>query len=330
MNRKNTTYLFITIILLILSGCQTNPPTSLNSEIKGNGKLFIKTTNVDSALIFVDNSFTNKYTPDTVTISEGSHIIELKKNGYSTYSHQVSIVANKADSLICSLDFQQNRVVLIEEFSNVSCVPCVATNKIMENLAKEYSSNLTIIKYSSNFPSANDPFYLANKSNCDAMMSYYKIISTPTVIVNGTVKPPASDSIKIKEAIQQELTKISQFDISLKDSISANDYFVIVNITNTDQAGINFDNLVLKTVLTEKEIEFTSPPGQSGELKFYNVCRSMLPNSNGMGIPDIKGTSKAYTFRFPLNSNWNKNMLKAIVFIQDKSSKTVYQAAFTK
>jgi thiol-disulfide isomerase/thioredoxin len=327
MNLNKLKYLLVCIILAVISGCQTNPPVVNDSEIKEYGKLFIRTTNVDSAQIFVDNVFTNKYTPDTVTISEGSHIIQLKKNGYSTYSYNISITANKTDSLSCTLELQQNRVVLIEEISNVSCIPCTATNKIMESLAGEYADKLTIIKYSSNFPSPNDPFYLANKANCDAMMSYYRIISTPTVIVNGTSKPTASDSIKIKEAIQQELVKISQFDISIKDSISGNDYFVFVNITNTDQAGITFDNLVLKTALLEKEVEFTTPPGQSGELKFYNVCRAMMPSFSGQDIPEIKGKSKVYTFQFTLNSSWNRNMLKCVVFIQDKNSKAVYQAA---
>ncbi|MDP4116987.1 MAG: Omp28-related outer membrane protein, partial [Bacteroidota bacterium] len=303
---------------------------SLNSEIKGNGKLFIKTTNVDSALIFVDNSFTNKYTPDTITISEGLHIIELKKNGYSTYSHQVSITANKTDSLSCSLERQQNRVVLIEEFSNVSCATCPETNKILESFAGEYAGNLTIIKYSAYYPSRNDPFYMANQANCDAMLSYYNILSTPTVIVDGKTNPTPRDSIKIKEAIQQELVKISQFDISIKDSLAGNDYFVFVNVTNTDQSGISFDNLVLKTVLLEKEVEFTTPPGQNGELKFYNVCRAMMPSSSGQNIPEIKGKSKVYTLQFSLNSSWNRNMLKCVAFIQDKNTKVVYQASFSK
>lgn len=327
MNLNILKYLLVYVVLVVISGCQTNPPVVNNSEIKGYGKLFVRTTNVDGAQIFVDKIFTNKYTPDTVTISEGSHLIELKKNGYAAYSYNISITANKFDSLSCSLELQQNRVVLIEEFSNVSCIPCSVTNKIMENLAGEYSGNLTIIKYSSNFPSPNDPFYLANKANCDAMMSYYRIISTPTVIVDGTSKPTASDSNKIKEAIQQELAKISQFDISIKDSLAGNDYFVFVNVTNTDQTGISFDNLVLKTALLEKEVEFTTPPGQSGELKFYNVCRAMMPSGSGLDIPEIKGQNKVYTFHFSLNSSWNRNMLKCVAFIQDKNSKVVYQAA---
>lgn len=327
MNLKNIKYLLVCFALILLSGCQTNPPTFNGNEIKGYGKLFIKTTNVDSAQIFIDNSFTNKYTPDTLTLSEGSHIIELKKNGYSTFSYNVSITANKLDSLTCSLEVQQNRIVLIEDFSNVSCIPCAVTNKIMEGLAGEFAGKLTIVKYSANFPSPNDPFYLANKAICDAMMSYYRIISTPTVIVDGTLKPTASDSNKIKEAIQQELVKISQFDISLKDSIAGNDYFTFVTVTNTDQSGITFDNLVLKAALLEKEVEFTTPPGQSGELKFYNVCRAMLPSGSGLDIPEIKGKSKTYAFHFSLNSNWNKNLLKCVAFIQDKNSKTVYQAA---
>ncbi|HEY6626359.1 MAG TPA: hypothetical protein VIZ21_05345, partial [Ignavibacteriaceae bacterium] len=58
-----------------------------------------------------------------------------------------------------------SKVVIIEDFANVSCNPCVISNKILESLTEiTYGrSKLVAVKFPTNFPAPNDLFYLAAK-----------------------------------------------------------------------------------------------------------------------------------------------------------------------
>jgi len=75
-----------------------------------------------------------------------------------------------------------SKIVLIEDFANVSCIPCVNSNKIIESLTKTTygPTKLVAIKFPTNFPSPSDPFYLAKSDYCDQRMEYYNIFFAPT------------------------------------------------------------------------------------------------------------------------------------------------------
>jgi hypothetical protein len=86
---------------------------------------------------------------------------------------------------------------------------------------------------------------------------------------------------------------------------------------------LNFDDLVLQTVVVESEIEFSSPPGGNGETKFYHVMRSMLPSSDGEVIESF---DKMYERSVICKPVWNKEKLHVIAFIQNKTTREVFQA----
>ena len=99
--------------------------------------------------------------------------------------------------------FQANKVVVLESFTNVGCYPCPITNKIIRQLENETygRSKLVVVKFPVNFPAPNDLFYLSAKEICDSRMSYYNVFYAPTIIIDGMIKPVASDSHSIKAAI---------------------------------------------------------------------------------------------------------------------------------
>ncbi len=225
-----------------------------------------------------------------------------------------------------------SKVVLLEDFANVSCAPCVTSNKIIEQLVTQTygTAKLIAIKYPTNFPSPNDPFYLANKPDCDARRAYYSVIAAPTTIIDGIHKPISIDSISIKENIEGQLLKTPQFNVEVSDNIDGNLYMTNVEITLLDAAGIDFSNLIFHTVVTETDIEFATPPGSNGETKFYDVMRAMLPTNQGESLAGIEN-NQVLTFerQVQINSGWNQSHLNTVVFIQNKQTKEVYQAGST-
>jgi hypothetical protein len=225
-----------------------------------------------------------------------------------------------------------NKTVLLEDFANVSCVPCVISNKTIESLTKYtfgYGS-LVAVKYAANFPSPNDPFYLANPSVCNSMMSFYNIFTAPTNIIDGILKPNPIDSNDVIDKINRRLQVPSKLKITVNDSISADDYFIRFSIEVKDTTNLNFGSLVCNIIVTETDIQFASPPGSNGETEFYDVMRVKFPAaSQKIQLNTDQSASIMNLRQLKLNSNWNKQKLHTVVFIQDKSTKEVIQSAST-
>jgi hypothetical protein len=220
------------------------------------------------------------------------------------------------------------RTVLLEDFANVSCVPCIVSNRILESLEKySYPSNkLKIIKFATNFPSPVDPFYIAAKPFCDFRMRFYNIIFAPTIIVDGLLRPIASDSNQIKNAINQKLDTPSSFFIELNQQNINEGLFIKINITSSNIDTTFLKNYYLRTAIVEKEIEFTTPPGSNGELKFFDVLRVLFPDNQGINLKDLL-SNKSFSYINVIDTLWNLNKLKAIAFIQNNTTREVAQTS---
>ena len=115
-----------------------------------------------------------------------------------------------------------------------------------------------------------------------------------------------------------------------KSIIKSNDVIIDITVEVKDLTGLDFSKLVLHTVVTETDIEYSTPPGSNGETKFYDVMRKMLPNNQGETLASINQLG-TYTFQrqVAINSAWLQSNLNAVVFIQNKDTKEVYQAGST-
>lgn len=224
-----------------------------------------------------------------------------------------------------------SKVVLLEDFANVSCNPCVISNKIIENLADHTygRSKLVAVKFPTYFPAPNDLFYLAAKEICDARISYYNVFFAPTTVIDGILKPISTDSNSVKAAVDSRLSIIPRFNINV-GAILEGDYSVNVNIKFVDTSSINMSDLVVHTVLTETDIEFEQAPGSNGETKFYDVTRLMLPSKDGAPIRQLIDQGElTFTFEDALLSSWNLEKLNFVVYIQNKATKEVFQTGST-
>ena len=302
------------------------------TESSQAGRVYVS-SNADGAQIFLDQVNTGKVTPDTIFASAGQHEIELKRAFYQSSTQQVELIV---DSLVTLNVFLQEitptNVVLIEDFANVSCDPCVTSNKIIESLANvTYGrSKLVAVKYPTNFPSPNDPFYLANTADCNSRISYYNVFFAPTTVVDGIERPISTDSLSVMASVDSRLTKPLQFQMDVSTTIVGAQYNITITIKVLNGAGINFSNTVLHTVVTETDIEFSTPPGSNGETKFYDVMRDMLPSNAGQSLAGINQAEETvFQYQTAINSNWVVQNLNVVAFIQNIDSKEVYQTCST-
>ncbi len=269
-------FFLCSVIALLISSCNTNPPTS--PDVTPNGNISLK--------VRIDN--TTSY-----------------------------LAANK--------------VVVLESFTNVGCYPCPITNKIIRQLENETygSSKLVVVKFPVNFPSLNDLFYLAAKEICDFRMDYYNVFYAPTIIIDGMLRPVASDSVSIKAAIDSRLTVTPRFSVNVSSSLEG-DYSIDIAIKIIDSSGLNMNDLIINTAITETDIEFQQPPGSNGETKFYDVIRLMLPSNDGISLRQlIEQGELFFDFEDVMLSDWNTKKMNTVVYIQNTITKEVYQTGST-
>lgn len=326
---RKTNYIDVSQTIQIIKDSLVSLDISLTQE---SGKVFV-TSNAAGAQIFIDFVNSGKVTPDTILTTPGIHQISLQRAFYNSSIQQVEVIK---DSLIILDMFLQeippSNVVLIEDFANVSCIPCVTSNKIIESLTNvRYGhSKLVAIKYPTNFPSPNDPFYLANTIDCNSRISYYNIFFAPTTIVDGILKPISTDSVSVIAAVDQRLTKEVKFRMDVSTSVVGSQYFITVTVQVLNGTGIDFSKCVLQTVVTETDIEFAIAPGSNGETKFYDVMRVMLPSNAGQSLEGISQTEEVvFQRQTSMNANWVTDKLNTIAFIQNVVTNEVYQATST-
>jgi hypothetical protein len=218
-----------------------------------------------------------------------------------------------------------DRITLLEDFANVSCTPCVTSNKLIQSILASYGSDKVVsVKFPTNFPSPVDPFYLAGKSFCDYRMSYYNILFAPTIIFDGTVRPTPTDSNSIKQALNTRLALPTNFDLSVTKTIDNGGLLLAVNIKVKNKSSLNLDELLLRCAIVESEIEYAQAPGSNGETKFYDVLRVLFPSNEGVSLSSL-GTTQTYQFENAIDTVWNINKLEAVVFIQNSSNKEIQQ-----
>ena len=224
-----------------------------------------------------------------------------------------------------------SKVVLIEDFANVSCNPCVTSNIIIEKLTYETygRTKLVAVKFPTNFPAPNDLFYFAAKEICDSRISYYNVFFAPTTVIDGVLKPISTDSISVKAAIDARLSVTPRFDVKINATLEG-DYIINVDVKFLDTTGLNMNDLILHTVLTETDIEFEQAPGSNGETKFFDVTRLMLPTKEGGSLRQLIDQGElSFQFEDALLSSWDLENINTVVFIQDKTSKEIFQTGST-
>ena len=240
-----------------------------------------------------------------------------------------------AGALICQLSAYPKKSI-VERFTNASCVPCSQLNASWYTETTQdlvYSNSITHVVYNVNWPGATDPMYLLNSSDNTQRWTYYGVNAVPWINVNGT--NINADQTTLTTSVNSGNTQVSPFKIILTPEIFSNKTMnVHVKILRDPADVTSFKNAKLQVGLTEKTVSFSSPPGANGESVFYSIARKMLPDANGtlLNIPapgDSLEMDLMYIPTTPFLAAVNMDSLRVIAFIQNDSTKEIYQSEMT-
>ena len=228
------------------------------------------------------------------------------------------------------------RKVLFEEFTNSSCGPCADQNPHLDSILSinRLSGKISDIKYHGWWPGISDPMYVFNTTESRNRVQYYSILGVPTLQSDGMILP---DHCSLWDGApyclnQNDIDSAqgipSVFQIQINNVVAGNNFNG--SVTLTALTDISFPSLVLRTVVVEDTIIFSTPPGANGETNFYQTMRKMLPDTDGISLlPMLQNQTFTYNFSWSIDTPCVASQLRTVAFVQDENTGKVWQSEIT-
>lgn len=220
---------------------------------------------------------------------------------------------------------QTQRIVLVEEFTNVGCVPCAMQNPAFDALLAANADKVAVVKYHPNWPSSTDPMYPLDAEGNEARTAYYGVSTVPAAIVDGnryfSVPSGLSQSI-----FDQLLAIPSPFEMQMSLSADSLSNGLVVSVEGQMLASAVGD-LRLFVAIIENEIHYDTAPGSNGEMDFHHVLHQFLTEPSGVELGEME-TGQQFAFDFVSDVALNQPLgnFSALAWIQNFNTKEVYQA----
>lgn len=227
------------------------------------------------------------------------------------------------------------KLSLLERFTNSGCAPCASINNSWYNsLTGQMVANGTIshVIYNVDWPQSNDPMFLLNSADNNTRRGLYGVNSVPWIQINGA--NTSTSQAAVEAAVNSGNAAFSPFKIEIvAEKFSNNVISVNIKITRDSSDVTTFTATRLFIALTERIVQYASPPGSNGERIFFNVTRKMLPDAKGTSfeIPAPGESVTADLMYIPTENFLSKvsmDSIRVVAFIQNTSTKLVYQSAY--
>lgn len=158
----------------------------------------------------------------------------------------------------------------------------------------------------------------------NARNSYYSISSLPTAKFDGILTVSGGSHTQSMYGsylpkVNQRLATSSNFTMSMSGFTA--DYLNCEVDVDVNKVAGSYGNLSLYVAITESDIAYNWQ-GQN-ELNFVN--RLMSPNQNGTTLNFSSQSSHQVTLNFTLNGSWDYEHCEVVAFLQNNSTKEVYQ-----
>ena len=215
----------------------------------------------------------------------------------------------------------QRNVVILEISTSTLCVYCPGAARAAEQLISE-GKDIAVIENHNN-GQGPDPY---TNTYSTARCNYYAISGNPTGVFDGTSVSEGGEACPNGNVYSAYLPIFnaarsvpSPLSIRLSGTNSGNNYSV--NICVAKLAAVAGSDLRLHLFLTESHIA-QNWEGCMTEVNFVN--RLMVPGVNGTSFSFSSGDVQSFTLNFSKDASWNAANCELIAFVQDYSTKTIY------
>jgi hypothetical protein len=225
--------------------------------------------------------------------------------------------------LLSSFAMAGQRKVLVEMFTNSHCVLCPPAH----NALKAYAStspnagNIRYIYYHNRYPYPSDPLFQANPGDADGRANYYfggALLATPRTLIDGKDQGSSASSTALDARVIVE----SPLDLTLTGSRNGN----VITLNASVQATGNLpgSGLVIHFVVVEN----STYVGNNGVSPQNYVMRSMKSSPTGEPFSITSGQIKNVSKSITLSSTWVPESVGVVVFVQNSTSREIYQSDY--
>lgn len=234
-----------------------------------------------------------------------------------------SCESNDAPVAYSNISGSTNKV-LVELFTNTSCIPCVAANQYLDRVV---NPNVIIIRWHTTlYP--NDPFYLYNETDNGTRQTYYNSANAnPKGFLLGEFMGNYNET-NWTNLLNTQLNASRTMGVSLTKTYDTTARTGNLNITINQNSGDAVTDLVYHVALTEDDIAYTA---NNGERNFDQVLRDLLTSPSGDAINIASGqTVNLAPMSFSIPSSIDDKHASLIVFTQSAGSKRIYGVDIVK
>lgn len=223
-------------------------------------------------------------------------------------------------------DLKSNSKVLVESFTNTSCVGCPAADNFLKRIDELLGvtindTNVIIIEtHTTLFP--NDPFYNFNVTDNNYRQTYYSAGQiNPLGFLMGSMMPLPFEQQSWTSSINQRLNQVNTFGINLIPEIDTSERILELTIQIGQFTGSAVNDLKLHIALVESDLHYNAPNGLT---VFDNVLRDLLTPVGGESISVSPGQSITLSKSYNIDSRVIMNNCKAVIYVQSQSSKEIF------
>ena len=224
--------------------------------------------------------------------------------------------------------FGQNRLVLVEEFTNTGCNPCAAWSPELDSVINYRLGDCIAIKYHFNYPNREDEFYHYQPDVQQARAEFYHVDGVPATYINGEELTNRTMSM-MHTAISycQQQPALGELKVSKQlENMQLN-----VQANFTPYYNIENDNLRLFVAAIEEHI-VAANPYPNGERELNYTMRRMITPADGYqfvsdGFP-VGDQTYTFTGGWSIDFFDDINQLGVVAFVQDMETREIVATAY--
>jgi hypothetical protein len=221
------------------------------------------------------------------------------------------------------LQAQEERIVLVEIFTNSHCPLCPPAHNVIENyLTGPNGDKISYIFYHMIYPYSDDSLYWQSMESSDARDNFYNPVhATPQGWFDGVLQSSWSGwSASLDNLVANE----SPLVIDLSGTRNSSQFNINAQLMRTGDIPDN--DLVIHFVVVE-DLFFD---GRNTISNHKQVMRKMLPSPSGKSFSINLNETISIVQSIDIESTWAADSLGIVVFVQSAGSKNVYQSETIK
>lgn len=225
----------------------------------------------------------------------------------------------------------QQRVVLIEQFTNSGCPPCASYTPQVTQYADNNPATVVCIAYHTSFP-YNDSMYFENPVESNQRVGFYGVAAVPFSVMDGNQFNGSSASFvsTMSTSVPARAAIVSPYAVAAQGlQISGNVLQGSMIFTSLQASNLS-DSLRAFAVVIEKNVQksaYLASPGNNTETVYKYVMRKMLPDASGAVLQNRQqGGSDTVSLSWPLQHIKSVQELRVVAFVQHITTGEIYQA----